>query len=78
MSEYLDAVLTQKLPINHEIIASMQDMLNLLPNLNVASLSKSLTGATRTPCSHPPRPLPTHPPTHASPSRPCFQCKATT
>lgn len=45
MLAYLQAVLDGKIPVNHEIIADMQDMINLLPNLNVDSLASSLTGA---------------------------------
>lgn len=45
MLAYLEAVVEGKLPVNNEIIALMQDMFNLLPNLNIETLSQSLTGA---------------------------------
>ena len=45
MLAYLSAVVDGKLPVNNEIIALMQDMFNLLPNLNISTLSQSLTGA---------------------------------
>lgn len=35
---YLDAVLASKLPVNHEIMGHLQDVFNLLPNLNQASM----------------------------------------
>lgn len=38
---YLEAVVEGKLPINHDIMRNLQDMFNLLPNLNVAELTKS-------------------------------------
>jgi len=38
---YLEAVLSGKLPLNHDIMRNLQDIFNLLPNLNVAELSKS-------------------------------------
>jgi hypothetical protein len=47
MLEYLTCVLEGKLPANNDIIALMQDIFNLLPNLNVQSLSQSLAGAIR-------------------------------
>lgn len=37
---YLDLVIDEKLPLNHEILYHLQDVLNLLPNLNVAELVK--------------------------------------
>jgi hypothetical protein len=45
MLQYLEAVVSGKLPVNNEIIGLMQDMFNLLPNLNIETLSQSLTGA---------------------------------
>jgi 26S proteasome regulatory subunit N8 len=36
--QYLDAVLEGKLPVNHEIMAHLQDVFNLLPNLNLESM----------------------------------------
>ena len=45
MLAYLEAVVEGKVPVNNEIIALMQDMFNLLPNLNIEALSQSLTGA---------------------------------
>jgi hypothetical protein len=45
IQQYLEAVISGRLPVNNEIIGLIQDMFNLLPNLNVASLSQSLTGA---------------------------------
>lgn len=41
MREYLEAVAAGKLPVNHDIMRNMQDIFNLLPNLNVAELSRS-------------------------------------
>lgn len=38
---YLDLVIDEKLPLNHEILYHLQDVFNLLPNLNVAELIKS-------------------------------------
>ncbi|KAM5560365.1 hypothetical protein ABKV19_021502 [Rosa sericea] len=37
---YLDLVIDEKLPLNHEILYHLQDVFNLLPNLNVAELVK--------------------------------------
>ncbi|KAK9076059.1 hypothetical protein SSX86_004392 [Deinandra increscens subsp. villosa] len=38
---YLDLVIDEKLPLNHEILYHLQDVFNLLPNLNVADLIKA-------------------------------------
>ncbi|KAJ6901238.1 26S proteasome non-ATPase regulatory subunit 7 [Populus alba x Populus x berolinensis] len=38
---YLDLVIEEKLPLNHEILYHLQDVFNLLPNLNVADLIKA-------------------------------------
>ncbi|KAL8154403.1 hypothetical protein V2J09_012163 [Rumex salicifolius] len=35
---YLDLVIDEKLPLNHEILYHLQDVFNLLPNLNVSEL----------------------------------------
>lgn len=40
----MGAVLEGKLPINHDIMTYLQDIFNLLPNMNVESLSSSLAG----------------------------------
>ncbi|XP_022966548.1 26S proteasome non-ATPase regulatory subunit 7 homolog A-like [Cucurbita maxima] len=40
---YLDLVVDEKLPINHEILYYLQDVFNLLPNLNVADLVKAFS-----------------------------------
>ncbi|CAK7324910.1 unnamed protein product [Dovyalis caffra] len=37
---YLDLVIDEKLPLNHEILYHLQDVFNLLPNLNVTELIK--------------------------------------
>jgi hypothetical protein len=42
MSQYLQKVLDGKLPHSHEIMFNMQKMVNLLPNLGVDSLVKSM------------------------------------
>ncbi|PNW82369.1 hypothetical protein CHLRE_06g278256v5 [Chlamydomonas reinhardtii] len=42
ISEYLQLVLDGKLPTNHDVINIVQEIFNLLPNMNVESLSKSL------------------------------------
>lgn len=42
MKDYLEAVLQGKLKINQEIVANMQTILNLLPNLNVEDLVKAM------------------------------------
>jgi len=41
----MQLVLDGKLPINHDIMTYFQDIFNLLPNMNVESLSSSLAGA---------------------------------
>jgi 26S proteasome regulatory subunit N8 len=38
---YLDHVLAGRLPLNHDIMAHLQDVVNLLPNLNVAELVRA-------------------------------------
>ncbi|CAN6581402.1 unnamed protein product [Malus baccata var. baccata] len=40
---YLDLVIDEKLPLNHEILYHLQDVFNLLPNLNVADLVKGFS-----------------------------------
>lgn len=40
--DYLNLVVSEKLPINHQISNNIQDILNLLPNLNIDELVKSL------------------------------------
>lgn len=42
LSEYLGHVLDGRLPANHDIINHVQEIFNLLPNMNVETLSKSL------------------------------------
>lgn len=42
MKIYLTNVLAKKLPVNHQIIYNMQTIFNLLPNLNVEKLVKSM------------------------------------
>ncbi|GLI68264.1 hypothetical protein VaNZ11_012619, partial [Volvox africanus] len=42
ISEYLGLVVSGKLPANHDIINLVQEIFNLLPNMNVESLSMSL------------------------------------
>ena len=41
MQSYIDLVVEGKLPVNNEIMRNLQDIFNLLPNLNVAELSRS-------------------------------------
>jgi len=41
MQSYIDLVVAGKLPVNNEIMRNLQDSFNLLPNLNVAELSRS-------------------------------------
>lgn len=43
IKEYLQAVVAGKLPLNHEILAGMQDILTLLPNLEAGGLGKGLS-----------------------------------
>ena len=38
---YLDHVLAGRLPVNHDIMAHLQDVFNLLPNLNVHALVRA-------------------------------------
>ncbi|XP_039070374.1 26S proteasome non-ATPase regulatory subunit 7 homolog B-like isoform X3 [Hibiscus syriacus] len=38
---YLDLVIDEKLPLNHEILYHLQDVFNLLPNLNINELIKA-------------------------------------
>jgi len=38
--EYLESVCAGKLPLNHQILAQLQDIFNLSPNLNLEGLSK--------------------------------------
>jgi 26S proteasome regulatory subunit N8 len=40
---YLDLVIDEKLPLNHEILYHLQDVFNLLPNLNVNELIKAFS-----------------------------------
>lgn len=47
MHDYLEAVADGRLPVNRDIIALMQDIFNLLPNLNIKRLAEALTGASR-------------------------------
>lgn len=42
MKTYLANVLAHKLPVNHQIIYNMQTIFNLLPNLNVEKLVRSM------------------------------------
>ena len=44
IQQYMGLVLECKLPINHDIMTYFQDIFNLLPNMNVESLSSSLAG----------------------------------
>lgn len=39
---YLDKVATGRVPINHQITANLQNIMNLLPNLNVEELVRSM------------------------------------
>ena len=43
IQEYLTAVLDKRLPVNHDIMAGLQDVLNLLPNLNVGELTRAFS-----------------------------------
>jgi len=43
MNVYLQHVVDGKLPVNHQIIAHLQDIFNLSPNLNVEQLVKSFS-----------------------------------
>eukprot|EP01006_Ploeotia_vitrea_P066107 TRINITY_DN94347_c0_g1_i1.p1 TRINITY_DN94347_c0_g1~~TRINITY_DN94347_c0_g1_i1.p1 ORF type:complete len:349 (+),score=20.85 TRINITY_DN94347_c0_g1_i1:77-1123(+) len=42
IKNYLNNVLNEKLPINNQILYNLQDIMNLLPNLNVDELVKSM------------------------------------
>jgi len=42
MKDYLEAVVKGKMKVNQEIVANMQTIINLLPNLNVDELIKSI------------------------------------
>ncbi len=41
IKNYLEKVVKDEMPINHQIIYNLQDIFNLLPNLNVADMAKS-------------------------------------
>merc|ERR1712054_42677 len=43
MQTYLENVLAGKLPVNHQIIAHMQDVFNLLPNLSIDAMVKAFS-----------------------------------
>lgn len=43
ITSYLDKVIDGSLPINHQIIYNLQDILNLLPNVNLPDTSKSFS-----------------------------------
>jgi len=43
MQTYLENVLCGKLPVNHQIVAHMQEMFNLLPNLAIEDMVKSFS-----------------------------------
>jgi len=43
MQTYLENVLANKLPVNHQIIAHMQDVFNLLPNLSLDAMVKAFS-----------------------------------
>lgn len=42
MATYLEDVLAKRLPVNNEILYNMQTVMNLLPNINVEALVKSM------------------------------------
>ena len=46
VAAYLAAVLDGRLPLNTDILASVQSVLSALPNMNVAALGTALTEAT--------------------------------
>lgn len=46
MKGYLENVLSGRIPVNNQIIYNFQDMFNLIPNLNVKELVKSMTVCT--------------------------------
>eukprot|EP00003_Mantamonas_plastica_P032312 TRINITY_DN873_c0_g1_i2.p1 TRINITY_DN873_c0_g1~~TRINITY_DN873_c0_g1_i2.p1 ORF type:complete len:200 (-),score=103.73 TRINITY_DN873_c0_g1_i2:253-852(-) len=41
IEEYLQEVLANELPVNHQIIYQLQDIFNLLPNLNMEHMAKA-------------------------------------
>lgn len=41
--DYLQKVVNNELPVNHQIIYNLQDIFNLLPNLNVTEMVKSFS-----------------------------------
>merc|ERR1711934_25732 len=43
MQTYLENVVSGKLPLNHQIIAHMQDVFNLLPNLSIEAMIKAFS-----------------------------------
>merc|ERR1712086_498592 len=43
MQTYLENVLSGRLPMNHQIVAHMQDIFNLLPNLSLESMVKAFS-----------------------------------
>lgn len=45
MHQYLEAVTSGQMPVNRDIVALLQDIFNLLPNLNIQRLSQALTGS---------------------------------
>ena len=42
MKTYLENVLDEKIPVNHQILYNMQTIFNLLPNLNIEELVRSM------------------------------------
>merc|ERR1712228_213987 len=42
MKDYLEAVVDGRMKVNQEIVSNMQSIFNLLPNLNVDELVKSM------------------------------------
>lgn len=42
IKEYLENVISGRLPMNHQIAHNLQDIINLLPNLNVEELVKAM------------------------------------
>jgi len=43
MQKYLENVLAEKIPVNHQIMAHMQDVFNLLPNLSIDAMVKAFS-----------------------------------
>merc|ERR1711988_1626963 len=43
MQTYLENVLAGKLPVNHQIMAHMQDVFNLMPNLSIDEMIKAFS-----------------------------------